>query len=131
LNSYLIIYYKTRTYSSRAEAETKAKLEKVAEIKKLNMQIMSIRSDMSKNEDQLKDFQRYREFLEKLTPPEWIQQHQKNKTSRKKKSHLPSAQEGGAAMQGQQQGNNGSEFSSSALRVQFLSAITLIINMVL
>ncbi|KAI9189645.1 hypothetical protein H9P43_001078 [Blastocladiella emersonii ATCC 22665] len=68
----------------RAEAETKAKLEKVAEIKKLNMQIMTIRSEMSKNEDQLKDYQRYRQFLEKLTPPEWLAQHQKQRATKKK-----------------------------------------------
>ncbi|KAJ3106645.1 Coiled-coil domain-containing protein 38, partial [Physocladia obscura] len=35
----------------KAELETKAKLEKIQEIKKLNLQIMAIRSDMSKNED--------------------------------------------------------------------------------
>nr|KAJ3421483.1 Coiled-coil domain-containing protein 38 [Polyrhizophydium stewartii] len=56
----------------KAEMETKAKLEKIQEIKKLNVQIMSIRSDMSKNEDQLKDLQRYRHFLEKLTPKEFL-----------------------------------------------------------
>ncbi|KAK6094838.1 hypothetical protein MT418_005108 [Batrachochytrium dendrobatidis] len=56
----------------KAELETKAKIEKIQEIKKLNVQIMSIRSDMSKNEDQLKDLQRYRQFLEKLTPKEFF-----------------------------------------------------------
>ncbi|KAG5457214.1 MAG: hypothetical protein BJ554DRAFT_2828 [Olpidium bornovanus] len=56
----------------KAEMETKAKLEKVQEIKKLNLQITAIRSDMSKDEDQLKDLQRYRDFLDKLTPPEWF-----------------------------------------------------------
>lgn len=30
---------------------------------------------MSKNEDQLKDLQRYREFLDKLTPREWLEDH--------------------------------------------------------
>ncbi|KAI8826926.1 uncharacterized protein EV422DRAFT_17462 [Fimicolochytrium jonesii] len=59
----------------KAEQETKAKLEKIQEIKKLNMQIMSIRSDMSKNEDQLKDLQRYKEFLDKVTPREWFEEH--------------------------------------------------------
>lgn len=54
--------------------ETKGKLEKIQEIKKLNVQIMSIRSDMVKNEDQLRDLQRYRKFLEKLTPPEFLAQ---------------------------------------------------------
>jgi hypothetical protein len=55
----------------KAEMETKAKLEKIQEIKKLNVQIMSVRSDMVKNEDQLRDLQRYREFLDKLTPNEY------------------------------------------------------------
>ncbi|KAJ3018044.1 Coiled-coil domain-containing protein 38 [Thoreauomyces humboldtii] len=63
----------------KAEQETKAKLEKIQEIKKLNVHIMSIRSDMSKNEDQLKDLQRYREFLDKLTPREWFEDHAKEK----------------------------------------------------
>jgi hypothetical protein len=58
----------------RAETETKAKLEKMQEIKKLNINIMSIRSDMVKNEDQLRDLQRYRKFLKKLTPPEFLAQ---------------------------------------------------------
>lgn len=61
----------------RAEQETKAKLEKMQEIKKLNMQILQIRSEMSKNEDQLQDFKRYREFLTMLTPASWLEQHRK------------------------------------------------------
>ena len=43
----------------RAEAETKAKSEKVAEIKKLNMQITQIKSEMSKFEEQLEDCRKY------------------------------------------------------------------------
>ncbi|KAI8800093.1 hypothetical protein BJ742DRAFT_764473 [Cladochytrium replicatum] len=57
----------------RAEMETKAKLEKIQEIKRQNVQIMSIRSEMSKNEDQLKDLQRYKQFLDKLTPREFFE----------------------------------------------------------
>ncbi|KNE54763.1 hypothetical protein AMAG_00718 [Allomyces macrogynus ATCC 38327] len=75
----------------RAEAETKAKLEKVSEIKKLNTQMMTIRSEMSKNEDQLKDYQRYREFLEKLTPPEWLAQHQQKQRQEKRKEKVEDA----------------------------------------
>lgn len=56
----MLIYY-------RAEIETKWKLEKVQEVKKLNLSISVIKSEMSKNEDQLKDLQQYRQFLEKLT----------------------------------------------------------------
>ncbi|KAJ3297159.1 Coiled-coil domain-containing protein 38 [Rhizoclosmatium sp. JEL0117] len=63
----------------KAELETKAKLEKIQEIKKLNVQIMTIRSDMSKNEDQLKDLQKYRQFLDKLTPKEFFEENLKVK----------------------------------------------------
>jgi hypothetical protein len=52
------------------------------EIKKLNAQIVGIRSEMSKNEDQLKDYQKYREFLEKLTPNEWLQERAQMKKNR-------------------------------------------------
>ncbi|XP_076807264.1 cilia- and flagella-associated protein 100-like [Clavelina lepadiformis] len=54
-----------------AEAETKAKLEKVAEIKKNNAIMMAIKSDISKHEETLKEYMLYKEFLEKLTPNEW------------------------------------------------------------
>lgn len=38
---------------------------------------MSIRSDMSKNEDLLKDYKRYRKFLESITPDSWFEQQEK------------------------------------------------------
>ncbi|EPZ31136.1 hypothetical protein ROZALSC1DRAFT_28063 [Rozella allomycis CSF55] len=67
----------------RAELETKAKLEKMQEIKKINAQIVNIRSEMSKNEDQLKDYQKYREFLEKLSPSDWLQERKLKKLQEK------------------------------------------------
>lgn len=51
-----------------AEAETKAKLEKVQEIKKINAHMMTIKSDISKYEDTLKEYLLYKRFLESLTP---------------------------------------------------------------
>jgi len=51
-----------------AEAETKAKLEKVAEIKRINSQIMAIKSEISKYEDTLKEYQLYKRFLFSVTP---------------------------------------------------------------
>ncbi|KAK2571476.1 Cilia- and flagella-associated protein 100 [Acropora cervicornis] len=51
-----------------AEAETKLKLEKVAEIKKINAQMMAIKSEISKNEDTLKEYMLYKQFLDSLTP---------------------------------------------------------------
>ncbi|XP_021343991.1 cilia- and flagella-associated protein 100-like isoform X1 [Mizuhopecten yessoensis] len=53
-----------------AENETKAKLEKVAEVKKINTQMMTIKSEISKYEDTLKEYQLYRKFLDSLTPQE-------------------------------------------------------------
>jgi uncharacterized protein YlxW (UPF0749 family) len=52
----------------RAEAETKAKLEKVAEIKRVNAQMMAIKSEISKYEDTLKEYQLYKKFLSSVTP---------------------------------------------------------------
>ena len=44
------------------------KLEKVGEIKRINAQMMAIRSEISKYEDTLKEYQLYKKFLEALTP---------------------------------------------------------------
>lgn len=54
--------------SCSAEAETKAKLEKVSEIKKLNAQIVAVKTEISKHEDTLKEYKMYKSFLDRLTP---------------------------------------------------------------
>merc|ERR1739838_141322 len=54
-----------------AEQETKAKLEKVLEIKKSHALLMAIRSGISKHEEVLKEYLLYKQFLEKLSPQEW------------------------------------------------------------
>ncbi|XP_066285367.1 cilia- and flagella-associated protein 100-like isoform X2 [Branchiostoma lanceolatum] len=54
-----------------AESETKAKLEKVSEIKRINGQMMSIKSEISKMEDTLKEYQLYKKFLDSVTPQEY------------------------------------------------------------
>jgi len=65
----LYIHYEIPTIlSDRAEAETKAKLDKVTEIKKLNAQIVAVKSEISKYEDTLKEYKMYKQFLDKLTP---------------------------------------------------------------
>lgn len=55
----------------RAEKETKAKADKVQEIKKLNQQIQLVQSDMSKLTEQLQDCLQYKAFLDELTPSEY------------------------------------------------------------
>merc|ERR1719231_588833 len=67
----------------KAEAETKAKAEKVQEIKKLNAQITQIKSEMSKFEEQLEDCRKYKDFLDKLTPPEFFQEQEQLRLMRK------------------------------------------------
>ncbi|XP_057297161.1 cilia- and flagella-associated protein 100-like [Hydractinia symbiolongicarpus] len=67
-----------------AEAETKAKLEKVTEIKKINAQMMAIISEISKNEDLLKEYMLYKRFLDKLTPREVLEERRKKKLERKR-----------------------------------------------
>lgn len=54
--------------SFRAEAETKAKLEKVTEIKKITTQMMGIKSEISKYEELLKEYQLYKKFLDDVSP---------------------------------------------------------------
>lgn len=51
-----------------AEEETRKKTEKSNEIKKINTQIMILRSDITKMEDTLKEYQLYKKFLDKVTP---------------------------------------------------------------
>jgi hypothetical protein len=61
-------------YVNRAEAQTKEKSEKVAEIKRLNSRIHSIRTQMSLDEEKLDEWRRYKVFLISLTPEDWIEE---------------------------------------------------------
>jgi hypothetical protein len=58
----------------KSEHETKLKQDKVQEIKKLNAQIASIRSEMAKYEESLEECQAYKKFLDDLTPPEYVRE---------------------------------------------------------
>uniref|UniRef100_UPI00398F12B2 cilia- and flagella-associated protein 100 n=1 Tax=Pristiophorus japonicus TaxID=55135 RepID=UPI00398F12B2 len=62
-----------------AEHETKLKLEKVAEMKKVTTQMMTVKNDIVKFEETLKDYQLYRDFLLKLSPKEWREMREKKK----------------------------------------------------
>ncbi|DBA02924.1 TPA: hypothetical protein N0F65_005951 [Lagenidium giganteum] len=66
----------------RAEKETKAKADKVQEIKKLNQQIQLVQSDMSKLTEQLQDCLQYKAFLDELTPQEWDAEQVEKKRQR-------------------------------------------------
>ncbi|XP_055503896.1 cilia- and flagella-associated protein 100 [Leucoraja erinacea] len=62
-----------------AEQETKMKLEKVAELKKLSTQLMAVKNDIVKFEETLKDYRVYRDFLMKLSPKEWRDDRERKK----------------------------------------------------
>ncbi|XP_078531951.1 coiled-coil domain-containing protein 38 isoform X2 [Lissotriton helveticus] len=62
-----------------ADLETKLKFEKNVEIKKATGVMMAIKSDISKKEEILKEFLMYRDFLKKLSPPEWQEQQNKKR----------------------------------------------------
>ncbi|KAL0977859.1 hypothetical protein UPYG_G00162280 [Umbra pygmaea] len=66
-----------------AELETQVKMEKMAEIKKTTAKMVAIRSEISKLEDTIQEYDMYKEFLFKLSPPEW-QEAQKAKALKNK-----------------------------------------------
>ncbi|XP_006131324.2 cilia- and flagella-associated protein 100 [Pelodiscus sinensis] len=86
-----------------AEKETKAKIEKIIEIRDLAAQIMSIQSEIARFEDTLQEYKMYKNFLFKLSPKEWQEEYQKKqmkikamKMSSKVKeesSHAPKGQD--------------------------------------
>lgn len=69
----------------RADLETKEKQEKVMEIKKLNAEINKIENEMSKYEEQLNACMKYKEFLDSLTPKEFLEDIRKQKEARRKR----------------------------------------------
>ena len=52
----------------QAEVQTKIKLDKMGEIKKLQQEIAAAKSSISKQEDLLRELRFYREFVYSLTP---------------------------------------------------------------
>ncbi|BFZ08075.1 hypothetical protein BsWGS_11113 [Bradybaena similaris] len=70
-----------------AEAEAKMKIEKVNEIKRINAQMIGIKSEMAKYEDTLKEYQMYRQFLDSLIPQE-VQEERKKIRDKKKEEKM-------------------------------------------
>ncbi|XP_055725628.1 cilia- and flagella-associated protein 100-like [Salvelinus fontinalis] len=74
-----------------AELETKVKMEKMSEIKRITTRMVSIKSDISKFEDIIKEFKMHKEFLFKLSPLEWQEAHRAKGKTLKLKSATRSA----------------------------------------
>nr|XP_032640207.1 cilia- and flagella-associated protein 100 isoform X2 [Chelonoidis abingdonii] len=66
-----------------AEKETKAKIEKIIEIRELTAQMMSIQSEISRFEDTLKEYKKYKNFLYQLSPKEWREEYEKKQMKTK------------------------------------------------
>ncbi|MGH0167391.1 UNVERIFIED_CONTAM: hypothetical protein FKN15_068077 [Acipenser sinensis] len=67
-----------------AELETKVKLEKVAEIKRISTKLMGLKSEISKLEEILKEYMTYKDFLTKLSPKEWREEYEAKQRKAKK-----------------------------------------------
>ena len=55
----------------------------VMDIKRLNAQIASYRSELNKYEEQLEDFKKYKDFLDSITPKEWFDLQQSRREERR------------------------------------------------
>ncbi|KAE8612195.1 hypothetical protein XENTR_v10012758 [Xenopus tropicalis] len=72
-----------------ADKETKAKMEKVAQIKSQTALMMNTKSDISKCEEILREYLMYKEFLYKLSPKEWREERERKNLERKKPPATP------------------------------------------
>lgn len=68
-----------------AEKETKRKMQKIQEIKKLNQQLQVVQSTINKHKDNLDECTQYKLFLDRLTPRSWVEQQLEVKRERQQK----------------------------------------------
>uniref|UniRef100_A0A7S2PSX9 DUF4200 domain-containing protein n=1 Tax=Leptocylindrus danicus TaxID=163516 RepID=A0A7S2PSX9_9STRA len=73
---------KAQSMIRKAELETKLKLEKAHEVKRLKQQIQTVQADINKNKGILEDCIRYKSFLDELTPNEWFEEQKEEKRKR-------------------------------------------------
>ncbi|XP_063147743.1 cilia- and flagella-associated protein 100 [Candoia aspera] len=66
-----------------AEKETKAKLEKIIEIRELTAQMMNIQSEIARFEDTLQEYVVFRDFLYQLSPKEWRDDYERRRMKEK------------------------------------------------
>ncbi|XP_028907165.1 cilia- and flagella-associated protein 100 isoform X1 [Ornithorhynchus anatinus] len=66
-----------------AEKETKAKMVKINETRELNAQVMAMKSEIAKLEETLQEYRSYQQFLYKLSPREWLIDHERKRLAAK------------------------------------------------
>ncbi|XP_012887747.1 PREDICTED: coiled-coil domain-containing protein 37 [Dipodomys ordii] len=74
-----------------AEKETKAKMEKIVEIRDITTQIMNIKSEISKFEDSLQRCKLYKDFLYKMSPEEWLEAQSRKQLAFKRAKEMAAA----------------------------------------
>nr|XP_045375069.1 cilia- and flagella-associated protein 100 [Camelus bactrianus] len=74
-----------------AEKESKAKMEKIVQVRDLTTQIMDIKSEISKSEDTLQLYKVYKDFLYKLSPKEWLEEQERKRSALKKAKEVVTA----------------------------------------
>ncbi|KAH0630180.1 hypothetical protein JD844_012892 [Phrynosoma platyrhinos] len=68
-----------------AEKETKAKLEKITEIRELTAQMMNIQSEIARFEDTLQEYVVFKDFLHQLSPKDWREDYEKRRIKEKER----------------------------------------------
>lgn len=62
------------------ERQTKMKMEKIQQIKRLNQNLQTLQSALKKDRDALEECLRFKSFLDELTPNEWFEKETYNNT---------------------------------------------------
>ncbi|XP_060036236.1 cilia- and flagella-associated protein 100 isoform X2 [Erinaceus europaeus] len=104
-----------------AEKETKAKMEKINEIRELTTQIMNIKSDISKFEEKLLHYKHYKDFLYKLSPKEWVEEREQRSRALKKAKGASKEQKESVTEKAEQKHVEVSQVSPSTRRSQLVA----------
>ncbi|CAE7039292.1 FAP100 [Symbiodinium sp. CCMP2592] len=75
---------KASSSTKDSEMHAKVKQDKLGRIKSLKQQIATVQSETSKLKEVRVECEKYKMFLEKITPPEWKEEQKRKKEQRKK-----------------------------------------------
>ncbi|NXV12480.1 CP100 protein, partial [Cepphus grylle] len=99
-----------------AEKESTAKTKKITEIQVITSQIENLQSDISRFKNTLQKYKTYRDFLYKLSPKEWQEEHRKKHTKEKDlKTATKATEESGSPPTTAEQGKGRGRAAHSSL----------------